>query len=126
MIVNGRVTGEAARVLAEFAYRLPVLEPVTLHSVDPHRLNPLHEYPRDTGMDVPHLRTMDFADYQFKVDAKGPDGLAEATLTMRANKYTAAKQDRTVWRAKVSHPTLFWEQYCDEALEAVFRRAYRR
>jgi hypothetical protein len=120
MYTTGKVTGAAARKYPGYCWREPVYRPLTLRDVDPNRLDPLHEYPRDTALYLPDTATVDLCAYEFRIGATELDGLAPATLTLLPGQYTQAKDKSVVWRARVSLGGAFWRRYLDEALDEAF------
>jgi hypothetical protein len=123
--LRGSVQGEAARRYVDFTYRKPVMQPVTLHSVDPHRLDPLHEYPRDTCMDLLDLRTVDLADFEVRVLPPGPNGMRPAEVWMLPNEYTEARESRRVLEVQVSIAQVTLRRVLEEIARMAFRDPIR-
>lgn len=121
MEFRGTVQGEAARKYAGYTYRKALIEPLTLHSADPDRLNPMHEFPRfcpPPSLDGP--RIVDLANYMVKFGQTGHDGMATVEVFVMPNEYTAAKEPMGVLRFHVAHPFILRHTYVDEALKRAF------
>lgn len=122
MYVTGTVQGEAARSYPDFCYRHPIMEPLTLHSVDPDRVNPMHEYPRWSSKPGDHstMRTVDLAKYRITIGSIGDYGMAQVDVWMVPCEYTIAKAEKRVCGFRVANPMLFRDHYIDEAMKMAF------
>lgn len=103
MRITGCVQGEYARRYSGFTYRLPIVAPVDIWTVDPDRLHPTQEYPRFVSKPCePAMRTVDRADFEIVVSAPDPTGWRQAELWMLPHKtYTDAKTRQLVFSVAV-------------------------
>lgn len=131
MVIKGTVHGEAARKYADFTYRKEIIYSLTLHSVDPDRVDPMHEYPRycPTPRQTSTINTLDLADYAVWIGYEDdfdmssvevwmvPNGsLTQARSPSRVHQFNVAD----VWTRKIRQ-----EWVVAEAMRQAFRPSER-
>lgn len=87
----------------QYLVALPT-KPMTLHSLDPNRLDPLHEYPRDTAIYYETIESMTelVADFRAEI-VDGEDGFFKTfNLYIVPSKYSQTKEERLAYKMQVS------------------------
>jgi hypothetical protein len=104
MVVTGRVHGAAARKYAGYCYRKPIKTRLDIFSIDPARIDPLHEYPRiiEKPMYPAECKTVDLADYEAFIGAMNEKGESQLTITMLPNEYTQAEVPLVVYEMTIN------------------------
>lgn len=121
MEFRGTVQGGAARKYAGFTYHKAIIYPITMHSVDPDRLYPMHEYPRFCpAPSQPDIRTIDLADYVVKFGHEDHGGMTSVEVWILPNEYTAAQAPVQVSRFHATNAFTLRHRYVDEALKMAF------
>lgn len=104
MIVTGKVHGAAARKYYDYCYRRPVKTRLDIFSIDPSRIDPLHEYPRilEKPMYSAECKTIDLADYEAVIGAMNEKVESRLTITMLPNEYTQAEVPLIVYEMTIN------------------------
>ena len=122
MELIGRVQGLAARKYGEFTYRLAIPTEVSMLSIDPDGLNPLHEYPRFVSKpSEPHLSVVELADYVVKILPPENAGMHSVQVWMMPNQYTSSKIERLVCEFFAANAYVLRKECFDEALRRTFK-----
>ena len=122
MVVTGKVHGAAASKYAGYCYRKPIKTRPDIFSIDPARIDPLHEYPRivEKPIHTANLKTVDLADYEAAIGAMNEKGESQLTITMLPNEYTQAEVPLVVYEMTI-HGILPNSGFCiDEAMRRCF------
>lgn len=122
VIVTGKVHGKAARKFAGYCYRKPIKSRIDIFSIDPARLNPLHEYPRivEKPMYLAECKTVDLADYETAISAMNDRCESQLTITMLPNEYTQAEVPLVVYEMTINGMLPNIGFYIDEAMKRCF------
>lgn len=104
MIVTGKVHGAAARKYYGYCYRKPFKTRLDIYSIDPARIDHLHEYPRCEGMPKhsAELKCVELADYEAVIGAMNEKGESRLTITMLPNEYTKAEVPLVVYEMTIN------------------------
>jgi hypothetical protein len=117
----GTVHGEAARLYAGYTYRKPVMAPVDIWQIDPERLHPAHEYPRNVNPpSQPNTQTVDLADYVVRIGASGIDGMIPVQVWMQPNEHTSARKALLVCEFMALNALTLQHEYRAEAEQRAF------
>lgn len=125
MVVTGKVHGAAARKYYGYCYRKPVKTRLDSYSIDPARVDPLHEYPRSEGKPAysAECKTVDLADYEAVIGPMNEKGESRLSITMLPNEYTDAEIPAVVFEMTING-ILPNSGFCiDEAMRRCFSDA---
>lgn len=125
MIVTGKVRDRSARKFQAYCYRKPIKTRLDIYSVDPARLDPLHEYPRSEGKPAcsAECKTVDLADYEAVIGPTNEKGESRLSITMLPNEYTEAEESAVVFEMTING-ILPNSGFCiDEAIRCCFSDA---
>ena len=121
MTITGYVIGDRANKYPSHSYRVPILEELTVHSIDPNRINFMNEFPRDTAM-YPSARTETRLNIKIVFNSPDPNdnNLELIELWLIPNKYTESKEKQVAVSFKAINTNLHYKRCEEEIMKLAF------